>query len=59
MHIVMTACPECGTVIAGNVLERHRVMECPRLGCEYVLHFNDLNESDQNHLVNHRERYRS
>lgn len=58
MHIITHTCPNCGTIVAGNVLEAQRVMKCPGLHCEEVLRFEDLDEADQEHLVEHREKYR-
>ncbi|MFC7047210.1 hypothetical protein ACFQH6_19005 [Halobacteriaceae archaeon GCM10025711] len=57
MHIITTTCPECGTIVAGNILEERRVLKCPRVGCEAVLRFEDLPEADQSHLLENRERY--
>lgn len=57
MRIITDTCPDCGTIVAGNVLERRRVMKCPGLGCETVRRFEDLPESDQAHIVNNLERY--
>lgn len=59
MHIVTIACPDCGTVLAGNVLERQRVLKCPRTECERVLRFDELSEEDRTHLVENRKRYRT
>lgn len=57
MRIVTLTCPECGTIVAGNVLEDRRVMKCPGLGCESVLRFEDLDADEQEHLVSNREKY--
>lgn len=57
MHIITLTCPQCGTVVAGNVLENHRVMKCPGLYCHEELRFEDLSESDQTHLLENREQY--
>ena len=57
MRIITLTCPNCGTVVAGNVLERHREMKCPGLNCEEVLRFGDLAEDDREHIVSNRERY--
>lgn len=51
MRIVTVTCPECGTVVAGNVLEDRRVMKCPGLDCEHVLRFEDLPAADREHLA--------
>lgn len=58
MKIITDTCPDCGTIVAGNVLERHRVMKCPGLDCEMVRRFDDLPEDDQEHILGNLERYR-
>lgn len=58
MRIITLTCPDCGTTVAGNVLESHREMKCPGLGCESVLRFGDLSEGDQSHILDNREKYR-
>lgn len=58
MRIITLDCPNCGTVVAGNVLENHREMKCPGLGCEEVLGFSDLAEADREHILANREQYR-
>lgn len=58
MHIVTLTCPDCGTIVAANELEDHRVMKCPGLDCETVLRFEDLPEADRAHVIEHRDRYR-
>lgn len=57
MRIVTTTCPDCGTVVAGNVLEEHRVVKCPRIDCENVLRFDDLPQSDRHHIRENKGRY--
>lgn len=57
MRIITLSCPECETIVAGNVLEDRRVMKCPRIDCEEVLRFEDLDDDEQHHLVAHREKY--
>jgi hypothetical protein len=57
MRIITHTCPQCSTIVAGNVLEDRRVMKCPRQGCESVLRFDDLPEEDRSHLVANREKY--
>jgi phage FluMu protein Com len=57
MRIITLRCPNCGTVVAGNVLENHRVMKCPGLDCEEILHFENLDERDQELLVENREKF--
>jgi len=58
VRIITSTCDECGTVVAGNVLESHREMKCPGLGCESVLRFSDLTDDEQRHVVDHRDHYR-
>ena len=58
MRIVTLTCSECGTIVAANELEDHRVMKCPGLGCEAVLRFDDLPDDDRAHVLEHRELYR-
>lgn len=58
MRIITTTCPNCGTVVAGNVLELERVMTCPGFDCETTVSFQDLSESDRQHLEQFRDRYR-
>lgn len=58
MRIITLTCPNCGTIVAGNVLEDRRVMKCPGLECEQVLRYDDLPEDDRRHLVENRETYR-
>lgn len=58
MRIITLTCPGCGTIVAGNVLEGHRVMKCPGLSCEEVLRFEDLSERDQRHMLDNLEQYR-
>ena len=58
MRIITDTCPDCGTIVAGNVLERHRVMKCPGLGCETVRRFDDLPEDDQEYITGNLEKYR-
>lgn len=57
VRIITLACPNCGTVVAGNVLENHREMKCPGLECQEVLRFSDLSESEQQHLLDHPKQY--
>lgn len=58
MRIETLTCPECGTVVAGNVLEANRVMKCPGLDCENVLRFEDLRADVREHYERDREQYR-
>lgn len=57
MRIITSACLECGTVVAANELEKRRVMKCPGLECENVLRFDDLQDSDREYFLEHRQRY--
>ena len=57
MRIITHTCPACGTVVAANELEERRVMKCPGLGCNTVLRFEDLPETDREHFIEHREQY--
>ena len=57
MRIITLTCPDCSTIVAGNVLERRREMKCPAVDCECVLRFSDLADDEQTHLVENRERY--
>lgn len=58
MRIITLSCPNCGTIVAANELEKHRVMKCPGLNCEEVLRFEDFSEEAREHFLEHRERYR-
>ena len=57
MRIITDTCPDCGTIVAGNVLERHRVMKCPGLECETVRRFDALPETDREHILANLEKY--
>ena len=57
MHVITHTCPDCGTVVAANELERHRVMKCPGLSCESVLEFEGLPADDRDFFLDNRERY--
>lgn len=57
MRIITLTCPECGTIVAANVLESERVMKCPRLGCSEIISFDDLSEEEQNYFLTHRNQY--
>lgn len=57
MRIITLNCPNCATVVAGNVLEDHREMKCPGLGCETVLRFSDLGDDDREHILANRDKY--
>lgn len=58
MRIITHACPTCGTTVAANELEEHRVMKCPGLGCETVLRFEDLPADAREFFVDNRDQYR-
>ena len=51
MRIVTLTCSNCGTVVAGNELERERVMHCPGLACDTILSFEDLPELGREYLT--------
>ena len=51
MRIITLTCPNCGTVVAGNELERERVMHCPGLACDAVFEFENLPETDREYLT--------
>lgn len=57
MQIVTATCSDCGTIVAGNVLEEHRVVKCPQIDCEAVLRFDDLPEGKRRHILGNKERY--
>jgi|AntDeeMetageno51_2_1112566.scaffolds.fasta_scaffold00476_7 uncharacterized paraquat-inducible protein A len=57
MRIITHTCPTCGTVVAANELESNRVMKCPGLGCQEVLHFEDLPDEAQDHFLENRDQY--
>ncbi|MFC6722072.1 hypothetical protein [Halobacteriaceae bacterium SHR40] len=57
MRIITHTCPDCGTVVAANELEKNRVMKCPRLDCNTVLRFEDLPDSEREHFLEHRDQY--
>lgn len=57
MRIITHTCQDCGTVVAGNVLESRREMKCPRVGCESVLRFRDLPKDERRHVLNNLDTY--
>ncbi len=57
MRIITLNCPDCGTIVAGNVLEAHREMKCPGLDCETVLRFSNLSNDDCEHILANRDKY--
>lgn len=58
MRILTLSCSDCGTVVAANELEEHRVTKCPGLGCESVLRFEDLPDEAVEYFLANREQYR-
>ena len=58
MRIITLTCPDCGTIVAGNVIEEQRVMKCPNRTCQETLRFSDLDDEDREHILSHREKYR-
>ncbi len=56
-RIITLSCPNCGTVVAGNVLENHREMKCPGRKCKTVLRFSDLTEDEQQHILEYPQKY--
>jgi len=57
MRIITLTCPTCGTVVAANVLEEERITKCPGLGCDEVLAFEQLPETEREYFLEHRQRY--
>ncbi|MCY4732436.1 hypothetical protein KY092_17950 [Natronomonas gomsonensis] len=57
MRIETYTCPDCGTVIAGNVLLVERAITCPGLDCDRVHEFADLPEDTQGHYEENRDAY--
>ena len=57
VRIITHTWPECGTIVAGNVLETRRDMKCPNIDCSAVLRFSDLPTDEQQHIENHRDEY--
>jgi len=58
MRVITHHCPKCGTIVAANELEEHRVMKCPGLDCETVLRFENLPEEAREHFLRNRDKYR-
>lgn len=58
MRIITHTCPNCGTVVAANILEENPVTKCPRLGCEETLRFEDLSDEEQQYIAQNRDEYR-
>lgn len=57
MRIITHQCPDCGTIVAANELERHRVMKCPSVDCSAVLRFDDLDDETREFFIDNIERY--
>jgi uncharacterized radical SAM superfamily Fe-S cluster-containing enzyme len=57
MRIFTHTCPNCGTIVAANVLEDRRVMKCVREGCDEILRFTDLPEADREFFHKNRDQY--
>jgi len=57
MRVITHTCPDCGTVVAANELEDHRVMKCPGLGCETVLRFEELSEEARERFLANQDKY--
>jgi len=58
MRLITLTCPDCGTILAGNVLEDERVLKCPGLDCATVHRFEELPEADREYILKNREQYR-
>lgn len=50
-RIITIECSECGTIIAGNILEEERVMTCPGLDCKETVQFENLPEEDREYIL--------
>lgn len=57
MKIITYTCSDCGTIIAGNVLESRREMKCPGLECRRVLRFSDLPDEEASYIQSNRENF--
>lgn len=57
MRIITFTCPDCGTIVAGNVLETRREMKCSGLHCDRVLRFSDLDADEQQHITDNHDKY--
>jgi len=51
MRIVTTTCPNCGTIVAGTLLEAERVLKCPGYQCGEARRFDDLSDTDREYLL--------
>jgi hypothetical protein len=57
LRIITHRCENCGTIVAGNVLEANRTLKCPGLDCPRVHEFEELPEQDREYLLNQTETY--
>ena len=55
MRIITLTCPNCSTIVSGNLLEEQRVMHCPGYRCSETLTFEDLPETDRTYVLEHPE----
>jgi hypothetical protein len=58
MRLITLTCPNCGTIVSGNVLERRREVTCFGLDCRTKLRFDDLPRADRDHLLERPSEYR-
>jgi uncharacterized paraquat-inducible protein A len=57
MRIITHTCPDCGTIVSANELERGRSIKCPRFDCDAVLRFDDLSSEERTYFLENREQY--
>lgn len=57
MRIITHTCETCGSIVAGNVLEKYGHVTCPGVDCEEIIRFDDLSEDDQKYLIENSEKY--
>jgi hypothetical protein len=57
MRIITLACEECGSIVAGNVLEQKGRVDCPGPNCDQTLQIETLTDDEQRHLLNNAEKY--
>lgn len=50
MRIITSQCDRCGSIVAGNVLERYHRVKCPGYDCEAVHRFTDFDDEEQTFL---------
>jgi hypothetical protein len=58
MKIITLTCPDCGTIVADNVLKKYRVMKCPSTDCSRELRFDMLSEDHQEYILDNPEMFR-